>query len=166
MDYLKTIGIVNNGSNGRGFANPYDTAHARDGRIFVLNRCDVSRRAAIRVGICNLDEDYLGEFGYGFGNADGQLAQPVAMAFDSQERLYITDEHNNRVSVFSSEGEFLHKWGAPGSRPGQMNGPSGIAIDADDNVYVRRPAQPPHPEVSPPTASTSTAGESTAPTGR
>ena len=93
MDYLKTIGIVNNGSNGRGFANPYDTAHARDGRIFVLNRCDVSRRNAIRVGICNLDEDYLDEFGYGFGSADGQLAQPVAMAFDSRERLYITDEH-------------------------------------------------------------------------
>ena len=24
--YLKTIGIVNNGYNGRGFANPYDLA--------------------------------------------------------------------------------------------------------------------------------------------
>ena len=136
MDYLKTIGIVNNGSNGRGFANPYDTAHTRDGRIFVLNRCDVSRRDAIRVGILNLDEDYLGEFGYGFGSADGQLAQPVAMAFDSRERLYITDEHNNRVSVFTSDGKFLDKWDDPGSGPGQMNGPSGIAIDADDNVYV------------------------------
>ena len=136
MDYLKTIGIVNNGSNGRGFANPYDTAHAQDGRIFVLNRCDVSRRDAIRVGILNLDEEYLGEFGGGFGSADGQLAQPVAMAFDSRERLYITDEHNNRVSVFTSGGDFLHKWGSPGSGPGQMNGPSGIAIDADDNVYV------------------------------
>ena len=130
MDYLKTIGLVNNGSNGRGFANPYDTAHARDGRIFVLNRRDISRRGSIRVGICNFDEDYLGEFGY------GQFVQPVAMAFDSQERLYITDEHNNRVSIFTSDGDFIHKWGAPGSGPGQMNGPSGIAIDADDNVYV------------------------------
>ena len=130
MDYLKTIGIVNNGSNGRGFANPYDTAHTRDGRIFVLNRRDISRRDSIRVGICNLDEDYLGEFGF------GQFIQPVAMAFDSRERLYITDEHYNRVSVFTSDGKFLHKWGAPGSSPGQMNGPSGIAIDADDNIYV------------------------------
>ena len=130
MDYLKTIGLVNNGSNGRGFANPYDTAHAQDGRIFVLNRRDISRRDSIRVGICNLDEDYLGEFGF------GQFIQPVAMAFDNQERLYVTDEHYNRVTVFTSDGDFLHKWGEPGSGPGQMNGPSGIAIDADDNVYV------------------------------
>ena len=137
MDYLKTIGIVNNGFNGRGFANPYDTAHTHATAVSSSSTGATSARlAAIRVGICNLDEDYLGEFGYGFGNADGQLVQPVAMAFDSRERLYITDEHNNRVSVFTSDGDFLHKWGAPGSGPGQMNGPSGIAIDSDDNVFV------------------------------
>ena len=136
LTYLKTIGIVNNGNNGRGFANPYDIAHAGDGRIFVINRCDTSRRAAIRVSICNLDEDFLGEFGYGFGDGDGQLVQPVAMAFDSQERLYLTDEHNNRVTVFDSDGNFLSKWGVPGSGPGEVNGPSGIAIDGDDTVYV------------------------------
>ena len=85
LSYLKTIGIVNNGNNGRGFANPYDIAHARDGRIFVINRCDTARRAAIRVNICNLDEEFLGEFGYGYGDGDGQLVQPVAMAFDSKD---------------------------------------------------------------------------------
>ncbi len=91
IKYLKTIGIVNNGLNGRGFANPYDLAVTKDGRIFVLNRCDPPRATAIRVGICNLDEDYLGEFGYGNGSGDGQMVWPVAMAFDSQERLFITD---------------------------------------------------------------------------
>ena len=136
VKYLKTVGSVNNGSNGRGFANPYDTAHTKDGRIFVINRCDLARRFAIRVGICNLDEEYLGEFGYGFGDGDGQLVQPVAMVFDSQDRLYLTDEHNNRVTVFDSEGKFLSKWGVKGSGPGEVNGPSGIAIDADDIVYV------------------------------
>lgn len=30
--YLKTIGIVNNGSNGRGFANPYDVAFGSSGK--------------------------------------------------------------------------------------------------------------------------------------
>ena len=65
--YLKTVGIVNNGDNGRGFANPYDIAVSDDGRMFVLNRCDPARRKAIRVGVCNLHEEYLYEFGYGFG---------------------------------------------------------------------------------------------------
>ena len=31
LKYVKTIGIVNNGFNGRGFANPYDVAVARMG---------------------------------------------------------------------------------------------------------------------------------------
>ena len=136
LDYVKTIGIVNNGFNGRGFANPYDLAIARDGRVFVLNRCDPARAAAIRVGVCNLDEDYLYEFGRGYGDGDGQFVWPVAMAFDSQERLYITDEHNHRVTVFDTSGEYLHKWGGFGVGDGQFNGPAGIAIDADDNVYV------------------------------
>ena len=34
--YLKTIGIVNNGYNGRGFANPYDVAVSEEGNLFVF----------------------------------------------------------------------------------------------------------------------------------
>ena len=136
LDYVKTIGINNNGFNGRGFTNPYDLAVSRDGRIFVLNRCDEARFTAIRVGICNLEEEYLDEFGNGGGDGDGQFVLPVAMAFDSQERLYITDEYNHRITVVDSSGVFLSKWGVRGSGDGEINGPSGIAIDADDNIYL------------------------------
>ena len=136
MTYLKTIGIVNNGDNGRGFANPYAVAVSGDGRIFVLNRCDPARAAAIRIGICTLGEEYLGEFGNGFGTGDGQFGLPVAMAFDGQERLYVTDEYLHRVSIFDSSGAFVAKWGNMGSGDGEVNGPAGIAIDADDSVYV------------------------------
>ena len=136
LEYVKTIGIMNNVLSGRGFHNPYDTAIGKDGRIFVLNRCDPERAPGIRVGICNLDEDDLGEFGYGYGSGDGQFVLPVAMAFDSQERLCITDEYNHRITVFDSSGKFVSKWGVFGSGDGELNGPAGIATDADDNVYV------------------------------
>ena len=136
LDYVKTIGIVNNGLNGRGFANPYDLAVAGDGRIFVLNRADPARAAGIRIGICNLDEDYLGEFGNGGGSGDGQFVWPVAVAFDNQERFYITDEQNQRVSVFDSSGNYLDCWGVPGQGDGEFNGPAGIAVGPDDSVYV------------------------------
>ena len=136
LQYVKTIGIVNNGFNGRGFANPYDLAVSQDGRIFVLNRCDPTRAAAIRVGICTLDEEYLGEFGKGFGSGDGQFAWPVAMAFDSQERLYITDEQHHRVSMFDTAGTFLGKWGKPGSGDGELHGPAGLAISKDGTMFV------------------------------
>ena len=136
LDYLKTIGIVNNGFNGRGFANPYDVSIGRDGRIFVLNRCDTARAIAVRVGICNLDEDYLGEFSNGYGSGEGQLIWPVAMAMDSQDSMYVTDEQNHRVTVYNSSGVFLRQWGGAGSGDGEVQGPSGIAIDSKDNVYV------------------------------
>ena len=136
LKYVKTVGIANNGSNGRGFANPSDLALSRDGRIFVLDRCDAVRADAIRIGICNLDDEYLGEFGRGFGDGDDQFNLPVAMAFDSRDRLHVTDERLHRVTVFDSEGAFLFKWGQRGEGPGQLNGPAGIAFDSDDNAYI------------------------------
>ena len=136
LDYVKTIGIVNNGLNGRGYANPYDLAVSRDGRIFVLNRCDPARAAAIRVGVCNLDEDYLYEFGDGNGDGDTNFRWPVCMAFDGDESLYITDEQNQRVTVFDRDGNFLRKWGKPGSGNGELNGPAGIAAGPDGSIFV------------------------------
>ena len=136
LNYVKTIGLVNNGDNGRGFANPVSLAVSSDGRIFVLNRCDPVRAGAIRVGICNLDEDYLGEFGDGSGDGDTQFRLPTVIAFDSRDRLHITDEHLHRITIFDSQGNFLGKWGEHGSGNGQLNGPAGIAFDSADDAYV------------------------------
>ena len=136
LEYIKTIGITNNGDNGRGFANPYSIAVSRDGRIYVLSRCDPARATAVRVGVQDIDENFLFEFSEGYGSGPGQFVLPVAIAFDSQERLYITDEYNHRVAIYSSEGKFLDQWGEHGSEPGKLNGPAGIAIDSNDNVYV------------------------------
>ena len=134
--YLKTVGIVNNGDNGRGFANPYDIAVSDDGRMFVLNRCDPARRKAIRVGVCNLHEEYLYEFGYGFGDGDGQMVWPVALALDDSGKVFVSDEHNNRVSVFDDKGKFLYKWGQYGSGIGQFDAPAGIALNSTGHLYV------------------------------
>ena len=136
LEYVKTIGIVNNGLNGRGYANPYDLAVSRDGHIFVLNRCDPARASAIRIGVCNLDEDYLHEFGDGSGNGDTQFRWPVCIAFDGHDHLYVTDEQNHRVTVFDSDGQFLRKWGTRGSEDGEFNGPAGIASSPDGSIYV------------------------------
>ena len=136
LDYVKTIGLVNNGDNGRGYANPCSLAVSSDGRIFVLNRCDPPRADSIRIGICNLEEDYLAEFGDGSGDGDTQFRLPTTIAFDSRDRLHITDEYLHRVTVFDSQGVFLAKWGEHGNGDGQLNGPAGIAFDSQDNAYV------------------------------
>ena len=135
LDYVKTVGLATN-QVGRGFINPYDVAFSSDGRIFVLNHCDSARKNLMRVGIVNLEEEYLGEFGKGSGAGDDQFNSPVAMAFDSQDRLYITDELNHRVTIFDRSGDFLGKWDTKGSGDGEFNGPAGIAIDQQDNIYI------------------------------
>ena len=123
VKYQQTIGIVNNGLNGRGFANPYDLGISQKGDIFVLNRCDVARREAIRIGVCNRNEDYLYEFGYGFGNSHGQLALPVSMVLGSNDDVFVSDEHNHRITIFNKEGIYLNHWGEQGRDPAPFTRP-------------------------------------------
>ncbi len=132
LRYLKTIGMISNVAKGRGFLNPSATAINRDGRIFVLDH------NLVRVTISSFDEEYLGEFAtwYGDDEGDKQLGGPTDMAFDSNDRLYITDESNHCVVVYDSAGNYHGKWAEEGVGEGQLRGPSGIAIDSEDNVYI------------------------------
>ena len=133
LKYSHTIGLV--AMEGRGFSNPVDLSIASDGLIYVVSRTNPLQPYGIRVGICNLDSDYIGDFG-SFGSGDGQFIWPTALAFDSDDRLYMADEYNHRITVFDRAGNFLSSWGAQGDASGQFNGPSGIACDAEDNLYV------------------------------
>ena len=130
--HFKTVGIVNDVPEGRGFWNPVDLAIAPDGRIYVQNR---GPAGGSRVSVCNLAEDYLDEFA-SYGTGEGQMTLPTAIALDSGGRVYVADEHTHSVSVFTDSGEFVSRWGYHGSGPGMLNGPAGIAIDADDTVYL------------------------------
>jgi len=132
LSYLKTIGIVNNQPIGRGFANPIDVAFHPDGRIFVMNR---GAPTFARIGVINIDEDYLHEFGK-YGDADGQFKLPAGLTMDSDTNLYVTDEFHNRVAVFDEDGNFIKNWGEGGRSEGQLDGPSGIDIDGNDDVYI------------------------------
>ena len=133
LKYSHTVGLV--AMEGRGFSNPVDLAISSDDRIYVLSRTNSEQTYGIRVGICNLESDYFGDFGE-YGSADGAFVWPTALAFDRDDRLYLADEYNHRVTVFDKSGKFLSKWGVHGSGDGQLNGPSGIAFDSNDDLYV------------------------------
>jgi len=130
LEYVKTVGVHNNATMGRGFASPVDLAVSGDGRIYVLNRGPYAR-----AGVCNLDEDYLYEFG-SLGDGDGQFTLASAIALDSRGRVYVADEHHSHINVFEHSGEFIGRWGQSGSGKGQMDGPSGLVFDRDDRLFV------------------------------
>ena len=131
LSYLKTVGVMNNNPVGRGFGHPVDLAIGREGRMLVLNR----HAGFTRVGICTLDEQYLGEFG-SYGHDPGQFFLPTSVAVDGAQRVYVSDEYHHNVSVFDESGTFVDSWGSLGSGAGELDRPSGLAIDSQDRVYV------------------------------
>jgi WD40 repeat protein len=69
-----------------------------------------------------------------------EFSSPEGVAVDSQGLIYVADTANQRVQVLRADGSFVASWGSVGSGPGQFagqySGPTGIAVDAGDNVYV------------------------------
>ena len=76
------------------------------------------------------------------GTGDGQFNRPVGVAVDSNRNVYVVDSggHNSsgnyRIQKFDASGNFISKWGNAGTGNGLLTGAKGIAIDANDNIYV------------------------------
>jgi DNA-binding beta-propeller fold protein YncE len=135
LKYSHTIG--NLALTGRGFSNPIDLTIVEGRLLYVVNRSNANQasQGAVRVTICTVDEEYIGTMA-GFGEEDGGLVWPTAIAHDSQNNIYISDEHRHDVQIWNRDHEFVGKWGTQGSGPNDMDRPSGLAIDSQDNVFV------------------------------
>ena len=53
-------------------------------------------------------------------------------------RIYMLFSGNQRVQVFSCDGEYLFSFGDLGKGPGQFKGPHGLAVDEDNNIFVSK----------------------------
>src|SRR5436305_1226852 len=70
------------------------------------------------------------------GTGDGEFHNPLAVAVDAADNIYVADTDNNRIQKFDPQGRFLAKWGHGGRGDGEFNIPSGITVDRKGNVYV------------------------------
>ena len=133
LQYSHTIGLST--MQGRGYYYPADTAVGRDGRLYTVSRSLEGDPRGVRVTIADLDADYHGTFA-SFGEGDGELVWPTAIAIDGDDRFYVADEYTNRVTVYDPSGEFMHWWGVTGAEEGQLDGPSGLAFDLQGHPVV------------------------------
>ena len=70
------------------------------------------------------------------GQGRGELNWPSAVAIDTNNLVYISEDINHHVSVFTSEGQFVVSFGRKGQGPGEFNFPRGLAVDDSGVVYV------------------------------
>ena len=124
---LGTRKVAGNGPNQ--FSSPSDVVIANNGDIFVIDGHGEGTNERImkfdRNGNFILE---WGEPGNGPCGA-GEFSSLHALDIDSQGRLFIGDRDNNRIQIYDQDGNYLDCWY-------QFGRPSGIYIDADDNLFV------------------------------
>ena len=66
----------------------------------------------------------------------GVLKRPWGVAVNERDEIAVTDDDNNRVQVFSSDGTYLRSFGRQGNKQGEFNRPCGITIHETNNIIV------------------------------
>jgi DNA-binding beta-propeller fold protein YncE len=67
---------------------------------------------------------------------EGQFDEPHGIDFDSQGNVYVVDTQNNRIQVFTPDGQYIKSIGKPGSAPGEFLLIHDIDIDDNDIIHV------------------------------
>ena len=76
----------------------------------------------------NAAGEYLMEWGE-LGNGPGQFDLVHGLAVDRDHRVYVGDRTNNRVQIFTEDGEFIEEWT-------DISDPVGVFIDETESVWV------------------------------
>ncbi len=61
---------------------------------------------------------------------------PFGLAVDPGGRMWVSDPENDRLFLYSSEGELVQPVGRRGVGTGELQQPRDLAVDPDGNVYV------------------------------
>jgi hypothetical protein len=69
------------------------------------------------------------------GSGDGALRTPGGFA-SWRDLFFVADTGNNRIQVFDSNGAFKGKFGRPGYRAGELDGPAAVAVLPSGRVFV------------------------------
>ena len=88
-------------------------------------------------GVQVKDREYKPVLSFGQeGSSAGKFLVPVGVAVNNRDEIAVTDDENDRVHVFRSDGTYLRCFGGPGEGKGEFDSPWGIAFDRDGNILV------------------------------
>lgn len=99
-----------------------------DGSLVVVNR------GSGQVGVIDAQLQPITLFSQS-GSSPGEINSPGAVAVSSNNRIYVADVKNKRISIFNHQGLYLQSFGKNGSSEDLLR-PTHVSIDAEENVYV------------------------------
>ena len=111
------------GGEGKPFNRPTNSAIAPSGDMYVTDGYGNSR-----VHRYSPEGELIQSWGNP-GAGEGEFDVPHDVWVHRDNRVFVVDRQNNRLQIFTAEGEFLEEWG-------DFVMPCSIYIDADDLVYV------------------------------
>ena len=126
-NHLMTIGERGTAGEPPLVDEPTGVVVVPSGEIFITEGHSFAS-GANRVTKYAADGTFLLSWG-GTGSGPGEFNVPHTIALDSEGRLFVGDRANNRIQIFDQAGTLLDVWY-------QFGRPSGIAIGADDRIYV------------------------------
>ena len=123
------------GSDHGQFIRPWDVSFISCGDVYIADSGN-HRIQVFKYHCMDKKFVFLNVFGEE-GRDEGQLNWPSSICVDSENRVYVTEDHNYRVSIFSHVGKFLKSFGKKGKSLGKFDLPHGIVIDnKSGDIYI------------------------------
>jgi sugar lactone lactonase YvrE len=125
------------------FADPFGIAIAADGLIYISDAGESNRiRKLAADGLVSTLAGSVEGYADGAGS-EASFNTPSGLAFDDAGNLYVADTGNNRIRKITPQGlvSTVAGKGTAGLVDGRateakFDGPIGIAVDSNDNIYV------------------------------
>ena len=81
----------------------------------------------------------IGKMGEAGEPEDGLLNEPTDLTINEEGEIFVLVGHGRgtpQLLKFNHMGQFMKKWGGPGTAPGQFDTPHSIVVDEDGLIYV------------------------------
>jgi len=103
-----------------------------------LNRVLVADTHFYRVLVYSPAGEILMQLGDGIqGQEKGRFGYPTDVVIDKAGNFYVSEYgENDRIQVFTPDGQWVRQWGGHGYAPGEFLRPRAMAMDEDEQIYV------------------------------